>query len=569
MKALLIFFIAILNFSFINSFHKFFPRKLQEIPTYSKRGPFNLDNILILVDFGNYSNYSKTFNIYFKNSNMSISYDGYMNTIISYEDGKNPTNIKCNCANETFDELIFSCPIGNLDDTLKVKILNDNYTFYKKSGLEIPTQVIISSLAETSKNDILSSNTTLYYYTFYLDDISISGNNVEIKGKSNIPKEFTNKTFTLKLNTELYECKVTNTTINFSLTKNVKDKLIGKMLTNSDEQKILIFSNKTIVDAIIYYKLNGFLGFDNYQSPDSEEYAKNRANFIGTSNILKKYLRFNTNITTYLGILDRKTNISVTAYGERDDNISNDTRGYITYNIVYENTKNQTIIDMNKIGDFQISDDNETFKTIQVNYLTGLNPNLMESRKIKYEPFSSINYTTDNKTLLSLNITTVNEIQLTADENPANLSYIQYEDDCYREETSRCSIKKINNTCYELNCEPRNDINASYSSLQIKIDNQINKKRQLRFLDNSENITLLYPGEDLNENIVFEYEPEIGNFTRDDKGLSGGAIAGIVIGSVAAVVAIGIAIYFLTRKTPTKMPINNANFHDSSININK
>ena len=268
MKALLIFFISILNFSFINSFHKFFLRKLQEIPTYSKRGPFNLDNILILVGFGNYSNYSKTFNIYFKNSNMSISYDGYMNTIISYGDGKNPTNIKCNCVNETFDELIFSCPIGNLDDTLKVKILNDNYTFYNKSGLEIPTEVIISSLAETSKNDILSSNTTLYYYTFYLDDISISGNNVEIKGKSNIPKEFTNKTFTLKLNTELYECKLTNTTINFSLTKSVKDKLIGKMLTNSDEQKILIFSNKTIVDAIIYYKLNGFLGFDNYQLSD-------------------------------------------------------------------------------------------------------------------------------------------------------------------------------------------------------------------------------------------------------------------------------------------------------------
>ena len=39
-----------------------------------------------------------------------------------------------------------------------------------------------------------------------------------------------------------------------------------------------------------------------------------------------------------------------------------------------------------------------------------------------------------------------------------------------------------------------------------KSSNQINKKRQLRFLDNSENITLLYPGEDLNENIVFEYD---------------------------------------------------------------
>ena len=199
----------------------------------------------------------------------------------------------------------------------------------------------------------------------------------------------------------------------------------------------------------------------------------------------------------------------------------------------------------------------------------------MEKRGINYMPFYDIECDSDNKTNISCYFNAKSEIPLNNIENQANLSYTQFEDN-QEEETNLCFISSdedsdhYNSYLYILNCTPQHDIKAKYSSLGIKIDNEIKTKSRLRFLESSGNITQLYPGDDKSGNIIFEYNPDIKTFKRESgKGLSGGAIAGIVLGSVAAAVAVGIAIYCLTRKSPSTMPANNANFQDSSININK
>ena len=94
---------------------------------------------------------------------------------------------------------------------------------------------------------------------------------------------------------------------------------------------------------------------------------------------------------------------------------------------------------------------------------------------------------------------------------------------------------------------------------------------RLRFLQSEENSTFYAP-KTAEGDIQFEYNPEMNTFVRKaskKKGLSGGAIAAIVLATVAAVAAVGIAMFFLNRgpvnpiKTSTEM-----NLPNSTTNIN-
>ena len=82
-------------------------------------------------------------------------------------------------------------------------------------------------------------------------------------------------------------------------------------------------------------------------------------------------------------------------------------------------------------------------------------------------------------------------------------------------------------------------------------------KRSLRFLDEEMTNRTLIPPADSNEIIDFQYNPDINTYGRrisKNKGLSAGAIAAIVLASIAAIVAVGIAIFFLNRM-PTNPPV--------------
>ena len=544
-------FLIVLNFYLINSSNKFLQRKLDEIPNIAMRRLDASPNKLMLVGFGNYSKTDKKFNIYFKNYNNSFSYnDLKLNATISYQNGQNATNIICTKTTTTpaeEDTIIYSCPNEYLNDSLKVKIINDSYKFYKDTNNITQIDIVESTLANTTKNDILSRNTTLDFITFYFNNISVTGKTATIKGNIKITQDMTNNTYILNSTEESYKCNVTSNEIKFNLTKTVKDNLIGNLLYNGSEPKILIFSNKTVNDLLLYSNythkkvIPEILGYDNYIGPTNNTDAKNRVHFRGTLEKLKKYLLFTVRIkrSTLLRILeDDKT---VTAQGIRDD----------------KNTEG-----------FRFSDDNEIYNAIPVSNFTKGNLNLTETKLVDYKPFNLNNISQSinkNGSSFSFDIIILNDNKINIGDQ-ASLSYFSLDDNA-RNETDQCSIMKKNdkNNTYEFKCSPKHDINARFSSILIKIPNS---KSRLRLLQTTENITQLYPEEQPTGYINYVFVPSVRTYKEEDRGLSGGAITAIVLCTVAAVAAIGALLFFLNRKGPAIKIPENRNMHESTDNIN-
>ena len=443
-------FLIVLNFYLINSSNKFLQRKLDEIPNIAMRRLDASPNKLMLVGFGNYSKTDKKFNIYFKNYNNSFSYnDLKLNATISYQNGQNATNIICTKTSTTpaeEDSIIYSCPNEHLNDSFKVKILNDSYKFYKDTNNITQIDIVESTLANTTKNDILSRNTTLDFITFYFNNISVTKNTATIKGNIKITQDMTNNTYILNSTEESYKCNVTNNEIKFNLTKTVKDNLIGNLLYNGSEPKILIFSNKTVNDLLLYSNythkkvIPEILGYDNYIGPTNNTDAKNRVHFRGTLENLKKYLRFTARIkrNTLLRILENENVVTVIAQGIRDDKNSDLNNGHFIYDVTFEKTRNMNIIEIERTGDFRFSDDNDIYNSIPVLNFTKGNLNLTETKLVDYKPFNLNNISQSiNKNGSSfsfdINIPNVNEINIG---DKASLSYFSL-DDKVRNETDQ------------------------------------------------------------------------------------------------------------------------------------
>ena len=573
MKSIQLLLISILNFSLINSTNKFFQKHLKKIPNLKVRNLAETINQLMLVGFGDYN--GETFKVYFKNYNNSFSYkDLNFLTTISYENGQNVTNINCTTINPiNGDDIIYSCPSENLNGTKKVKI-NGSYKFYNKS-VQKEIKVIESSLANTSKYDILSRKTPLNIKTFYFENVSVSGNNAEINGNSG--ENIGNKNYILNSTVESYNCSFTDKKIKFNLTNTVKEHLIGNLLyTDSNEPEILIFSNETIDDLLAYSNyVRGttyFFGYDNYTNPTDKTNATNRVHFRGSFDKLKKYLRFTARIRRSSSLRLLQEYINVTANGVRDDTNSDLNYGKFIYNVTYENTINMDIIEIERTSNFNFSDDNSkdsSFSSIDVYDVTNGTSDLMETESTDYEPFNlenSEDSTNKNGSSFSFDINIPNNIT-NLNEKKASLSYISINEN-KRNETNQCSIKKNgnNNYDYKLICSPKHDIYAPFSSIIIKIP--INTQNRLRILQSSANNIQLYPENNPTENINYIYKPNVKTYERDKKGLSGGAIAAIVLATVAVVAAIGAILFFFNRKGPSVKNSTNPKFQESSTNIN-
>ena len=114
-----------------------------------------------------------------------------------------------------------------------------------------------------------------------------------------------------------------------------------------------------------------------------------------------------------------------------------------------------------------------------------------------------------------------------------------------------CSIEN-RTTTFVIDCNPKKDVYTFINTLKVNIPKGQSTKR-LRFLASTENSTFYTPS-DAEGTIEITYDPAINTFGRKaskNKGLSGGAIAAIVLASIAAIAAVGIAIFFLNR-----MPVN-------------
>lgn len=148
-------------------------------------------------------------------------------------------------------------------------------------------------------------------------------------------------------------------------------------------------------------------------------------------------------------------------------------------------------------------------------------------------------------------------------------AYLKYnpENNNTKQDEIKCVIQKYES--YILICFPKKNVNTSINTIKIIInETSSSSNSRLRSLQSGTNRTILPPADAKGE-INFAYTRI--NYKRSEGGLSAGAIVAIVLATVAAVVALGLAILFLNRMKASPPPIKNPsdlNIANSASNIN-
>jgi hypothetical protein len=481
-----------------------------------------------------------------------------------------------NIKNDTNNELYLCI---NTDNTIHfdgVKV-NKNFKFNSTnvnvSGVVLGESDIDESfLSKETINDITTQNITWDFEAFYLDNIDKVNKEFILNGKMN--RSFTDEIAYLNLSNNKFICSVNSSVIKFTPSGTINDHLIGKLADISDTKKILIFATDYDNDLIQYpIEENSYidlLDMNSYSPPGINKNAKNKAYFRGTLNNLKNYVRFTARIifnsTTLRNLQESHKDVNAT--GERVDYDLN--TGLFIYDVSYNDTANITSkIRIESLHDYKFSNNLKSFPSTAVTVIV-INENLNLTNE-KSEIPEMVTYISSKPNIDStsfsfdLKFPSSNESFING-KQPVYLNYYNLENSNYSE--INCTIENKTQLCSIL-CEPKKDVYTQFKRMQVKVPRI--PSRRLRFLDSTENKTFFTPTNATGD-IQFEYNPEVNTFARKaskKKGLSGGAIAAIVLATVAAVAAVGIAMFFLNRgpvnpiKTSTEM-----NLPNSTTNIN-
>lgn len=308
----------------------------------------------------------------------------------------------------------------------------------------------------------------------------------------------------------------------------------------------------------------------NYKAPNKKSDASNTLYFRGWKDKLKKYIKFIAQIIYPTNLRSLQKTEFVNATGLRDI-IDNGNRE-ITYNITYHGTSKYTnIINIIPLNNYQFSDDNTTFTSPYLTYISSsINfTNTKTEKDLEYmKSFEGVSNENNSFPLifsidsnLNFNISNKNSI----------LEYTSVNKD--RNKCDKCTIeKKENENSFLINCSPEDDIYAKLSSLEVIVETG-EPTRRLRFLTSGEYQRFIAPPdqEGYLSYIKKENNPNITTFIKkSDKGLSGGVIVAIVLACVAAIAGLGIVFYCLNRKAkpPVVKNPNNMNYDFSTDKIN-
>ncbi len=594
------FFIISLFFSIIYASKNFAPKKHSKPDDIIGRKLYESDNkTLLLVGVWNYSykpsNDNKTyFEIHFLSYHNISNYYDQLNLSISVFYNNKATKtipVKCNDFDSEDYVLHFNCGAEiDYGDFNRVELNEDKFFFYysdsNKKGNETvyKTSIDESSLFESIKSNISNQTNDTQFQTFNLQKINITDNDLVILEGWTSSKEMSNNNsqFNFTLSNNEFTCNYTdyesNDIITFYPDKSINDHLHGKMgvaITDNSVSYILIYAKDMDKDSLIYstYKneVTELFGFGDYVAPINGNDAKNRAYFRGTIDNLKKYIRFKTQVRYGSTLRSLQQTKQINASGIRDSGNIDFETGKVPFNITYFGTSNLTnIIGMELPSSFEFSNDNVNFISITPDFI-GEDPSLTNTNSRNIENFGFLSNKPNidgNSFSFSLEPFTSNSIQNVSisDKQALYLSYRSMEDS--ERDEIECTIEN-KTSYYTVLCEPKKDIYTQLKTLIIKIP-KISSGR-LRILQSAGNSTFCAPPSTEGD-IQFDYNPEINTFARKaskKKGLSGGAIAAIVLATIAAVAAVGIAMLFLNRgpvnpiKTSTDM-----NLPNSSTNIN-
>ena len=443
-----------------------------------------------------------------------------------------------------------------------------NFTFYSnESSIRVTENDIDkSSYADTTIKNLTTLHSDIKYDIFYLDKIILNKND-EFILTGNFYDNESATTINLTLSQKKYNASVTKDKIVFKPSGTLDDYLHGKMEeTIKNSTYVIIFAEKGVDDHLKYPvdKKIELSSFGNYTKPTANSDAYNYLYITGNQYILnglEKFIRFNTTIK----YLNESTTIE--ANGTLIEN--NQTKDIAVYNITYYGTKNKNIISIEPPKNIEFSENETNYERYnEISISPDLN--LLEEEEIIIERMSNINGLKDNN---STSFTY--EFNLTGDpifnigiQKDAYLKYHPNNNISMNDEI-KCVVQHFS-LIYRMICTPTKNVYTNFNTTKIIILNITSSNSRLRALQSTTNRTILPPS-DTKEIINFTY-PNYHVYRKIKKsGLSAGAIVAIVLATVAAVAALGIAIFFLGRAKANPPPIRNPsdlNMVNSTSNIN-
>ena len=482
------------------------------------------------------------------------------------------------CENPSFptndtNDIFFQCYASNEGNIFSQKAeVKKNFNITDNNNgnssiLEV-NDIELSSLANETISNIINEKEDLFYDTFFLDKIIPVDNRFILEGKMNI--NISNYNATLKLSTSLFVCSGNESHLTFEVNETLSDNLYGKManITDHPNRKILIYSTSSDDYSIIYPNIKiksviELIGFGAYQMRNNSNanilaYLRGDPNYITK---LQKYMRFTANINDGTQIKE------CTATGEKVNN--HPVKSIIPYNVTFENTSSLNIQGITFNKNFKFSNYINSLENgeEQINIYPSNNAISLDNNPLIIEEVTFIAKPIIYKNSLSFDfeVNSTQNFNITK-KSKAYMSYIPM--GISERDEIECSIENKTNT-FSFECKPKKDVYTYIYSLIFNIP--LNSTKRLRFLQISENITFYAPA-DAEGTIEYTYEPEIGTFRRrvsKNKGLSGGAIAALVLASIAVIVAIGLAIFFLNRKPiiPPVKPTSELQLQNSSAKI--
>jgi hypothetical protein len=464
----------------------------------------------------------------------------------------------------------------NAVPNIKKVIPKINFSFYNDTN---STPYVIaeydiekSSIADKTINSLKEQNESIIYETFYLNKTIFEKNTTEFILKGNLSYNET-QTYTYINLTLLgieFNSSLTNNEIRFNPRGKIDDYLHGKMATKSGTY-VLIYAPNGVNDHLSYpipKQYINVLDFGNFQKLRSQN-ATNQLYFEGTSyalNKLKPYIRFNT--TIYYNSLRNleESNTTITANGTLAD--IDQIQNFAIYNVTYPDTANKNITFMSPPLNFEFSEDGATYEKINEEINIPSYVNLLQVGNISVERMGNINDKIDKNTTSFSLYFDLSEDSILPIRNSSD-AYLKYnpENNNTKQDEIKCVIQKYES--YILICFPKKNVNTSINTIKIIInETSSSSNSRLRSLQSGTNRTILPPADAKGE-INFAYTRI--NYKRSEGGLSAGAIVAIVLATVAAVVALGLVIFFLNRMKSTPPPIKNPsdlNFANSASNIN-
>lgn len=249
-------------------------------------------------------------------------------------------------------------------------------------------------------------------------------------------------------------------------------------------------------------------------------------------------------------------------------------KNIISYDLTYNNTINKNIVNITSpenitfsVNESFIQEDNE----MNIDFSKNKDYDIMSDAQKKIESmYLKTNKKNDydaniNSDSFSFDFDTQEGILNDEKNATVEVSYEPYNEDRFFDS---CFLEEKGENSYSIKCNPKRSVYALMNTLIIDITNLVNKIRlgsvSLRNLDENVNSTIV-PDPNQEGIIDYTYDPKINTFIpkRNDSGLSGGAIAAIIIASIVAILAVVFLIYWFNR--PIKPAIKN-DIHPISAN---